>query len=138
VPIDVEPLICKTCKLFALAPRQCINCFNLVCSRCVQKSGDSKNCPTCKSQGGKPNSLDNPNVLNDATHTLLDRISFVCPNSCGVKNLEMLEVNTHLLFFCEKGNSENKQEIMGRMYWLKELLAKQRKEHNERITKLKD
>ena len=108
LPIDVDPLVCKTCKLFAMAPRQCINCFSLVCCNCVAKSGDSKNCPTCKSQGGKPNSLDNPNVLNDETHKLLERVSFVCPNVCGVRNLEMLEVHTHLIFFCEKGASENK------------------------------
>ena len=86
-------------------------------------SGDYKNCPSCKINGGKPNSLDNPNILSVEIMTLLSKISFACPNECGARNIEFLDLHQHLIFYCEVGTSNNKQEVMGRMMVLRDLLA---------------
>ena len=137
-PIDIELIVCKSCKLFALLPRQCVNCNSLVCNTCVLVSGDNKNCPACKLTGGKPNSLDNPNILSQQVMTLLTRISFACPNECGIRNIEFLDLHSHLIFYCENGTSTTKHEVMGRMMVLRDLLAKQKKEHGERMIRLKE
>jgi hypothetical protein len=43
-----------------------------------------------------------------------------------------------LIFYCPLGGSENKQEVMGRMMVLRDLLAKHAKEHEQRMIKLND
>ena len=101
-------------------------------------SGDYKNCPSCKSNGGKPNSLDNPNILSAEVTNLISKISFACPNICGVRNIEFLDLHHHLIFDCVVGASNSKQEVMGRMYVLRLLLETQKKEHRMRIEKLKE
>jgi len=69
--IDIEKLVCKTCKLFAVMPRECVTCHHLICNKCVLKAGDSKNCPSCKLSGGKPNSLDYPNIISHELEPIL-------------------------------------------------------------------
>jgi len=68
--------------------------------------------------GGKPNSLDYPNILNPELEPLLKQISFVCPNKCGEQNIDFLDLHQHMTFFCAKGTSENKQEVIGRLHFL--------------------
>ena len=138
-PIDIDAIICKTCKMFALNPQQCINCDSLVCCKCVQRSGDSRNCPTCMINGGRPDSLNNPNVItSEKTQQIINRVTFQCPYACGERNIELMDIQLHILFFCTRAVSENKQEIMGRMYYLKCLLAGNRTKHAERMRNLNE
>ena len=86
-PYQLDFLVCKVCKNFAIAPRQCCVCKYLTCNECSKDIvGDI--CPNCAENGIVQGVLGEPNVIEADAAALAEKVSFICPYNCGKRNLK--------------------------------------------------
>ena len=107
-PYQLEHLVCRICKQFAIAPRQCCVCSTLTCNECSKVEG-GEICANCKENGILKGLLGPPNILEADAAALAERVSFVCPYKCGKRNLKFQELEMHALWFCDQKPVETKR-----------------------------
>ena len=62
-PYQLDFLVCRICKHFAINPRQCCVCKALTCSECANRTENPQICPNCIEHGYLQGLLGKPNLL---------------------------------------------------------------------------
>lgn len=74
-PYQLDFLVCRVCKQFAIAPRQCCVCKALTCNECSNHP-QGEICEHCKTNGYLQGILGPPNVLEADAAELAEKVSF--------------------------------------------------------------
>ena len=90
-PYQLDFLVCRVCRQFAIAPRQCCVCKALTCNECSKDEG-GEICAHCKENGYLQGLLGPPNLLEADAAELSEKVSFACPYNCDKKNLKFQEI----------------------------------------------
>ena len=107
-PYQLDFLVCRICKHFAINPRQCCVCKALTCSECANRTENPQICPNCIEHGYLQGLLGKPNLLEGKAAELAETVSFVCPYKCGRRDLKFQEMQQHVIWFCEDKPLETK------------------------------
>ena len=86
-PYQLDFLVCRICKMFAIAPRQCCLCNALTCAECANHQLDKPHsCVHCPKFGViKGNVLGPPNQLSGVPKKIWDTVAkFDCVRECGI------------------------------------------------------
>ena len=62
-PYQLDFLVCRVCKQFAIAPRQCCVCKALTCNECSNGMTKPHECARCKKYGFNKGKLGLPDVI---------------------------------------------------------------------------
>lgn len=75
--------------------------------------------------------LSAPNELTQERAKLYESARFNCPYKCGEENLELQMISKHAIWKCANKPIESKQQLKGRIYYLENIVNKQRFDFDE-------
>lgn len=77
--------------------------------------------------------LGRKNLLEGKAAELMESINFVCPYSCGRRNLNYQELQQHAIWFCDDKPLETKTQLINRTYFLNEKIKEQKRFFEKKI-----
>ena len=101
-PYQLDFLVCRVCKQFAIAPRQCAVCNNLTCNECSNLEANPHECVgACKMFGYKIGVLGKPNQIEGMAAQALQTTVFECPRACGWVDMTLAQLEIHVKSECD-------------------------------------